>query len=102
MPRLFISMERLEEWAAEGRAALSPEGDSMTLLELGQVFSMKPAVYFTSVTGSDQDPTNLVGLVRSEEELVEMGADHMSTSVIFGDTAYVVINGFLGEPLPPP
>jgi hypothetical protein len=99
MSRLFISVERLEEWAAEGRAAL--EGDRMTLLELGRVFAMKPAVYFTSVTGSDQDPTNLVGLVRSEEELVEMGADHMSTSVICGDTAYVVINGFVGEPLPP-
>ncbi len=99
MSRLFISVERLDEWSAEGRAAL--EGDRMTLLELGQVFAMKPAVYFTSVAGSDQDPSNLVGLVRSEDELVEMGADHMSTSVIYGDTAYVVINGFLGEPLPP-
>jgi hypothetical protein len=99
LSRLFISMERLEEWAAEGRASLA--GDRMTLLELGQVFTMKPAVYFTAVTGSDQDPSGLVGLVRSEEELASMGADHMSTSVICGDTAYVVINGFLGEPLPP-
>lgn len=99
MSRLFISVERLDEWSAEGRAKL--EGDRMTLLELGQVFAMKSAVYFRSVAGSEQDPANLVGLVRSEEELIEMGADHMSTSVIYGDTAYNVINGFLGEPLPP-
>jgi hypothetical protein len=99
LSRLFISMERLEEWSSEGRASL--EGDRMTLLELGQVFAMKPAVYFTSITGSDQDPASLVGLVRSEEELQEMGADHMATSVICGETAYEVINGFLGEPLPP-
>jgi hypothetical protein len=99
LSRLFISMERLEEWSAEGRASL--EGDRMTLLELGRVFAMKPAVYFTAVTGSDQDPAGLVGLVRSAEELQAMGADHMATSVICGDTAYEVMNGFLGEPLPP-
>ncbi len=98
MPRLFISVERLEEWTAEGRAAL--EGDRMTLTELGRVFAMKPAVHFTAVIGADSDPGNLVGLVRSEEELAAMGADHMATSVIFGDTAYEVVNGFLGEPLP--
>jgi hypothetical protein len=91
-------MERLEEWSSEGRASF--EGDRMVLLELGQVFSMKPAVYFTAVTtGSDQDPADLVGLVRSEEELLQMGADHMASSVICGDTAYEVVNGFLGEPL---
>ncbi|MBK7537032.1 MAG: hypothetical protein IPI49_17050 [Myxococcales bacterium] len=92
-------MERLEEWAAEGRAAL--EGDRMTLIELGQVFVMKPAVHFTAVIGAEQDPANLVGLVHSQEDLQAMGADHMATSVIYGDTAYEVINGFLGEPLPP-
>lgn len=96
--RLFISVERLEEWAAEGRASL--EGDRMTLTELGQVFAMKPAVCFTAVIGAEEDPGKLVGLVRSEEELQAMGADHMATSVICGDTAYEVINGFLGEPLP--
>lgn len=99
MPRLFISMERLDQWSSEGRASL--HGDRMTLIELGQVFLMKPAVYFTALTGSDEDPGGLVGLVRSEEELAQIGADHMATSVICGDTAYEVVNGFLGEPLPP-
>jgi hypothetical protein len=34
MSRLFISVDRLDAWTGEGRAAL--EGDSMTLTELGR------------------------------------------------------------------
>ena len=87
MARLFISAERLEAWTAEGRAAL--EGDKMTLVELGRVFHIRSAVRFTGVTGEELD------------ELVEMGADHMANSVIYGETAYEVQNGFVGQPLPP-
>jgi hypothetical protein len=28
-----------------------------------------------------------------------MGADHFETSVIYNDTAYDVVDGFIGEPL---
>ena len=98
MARLFISAERLDAWAAEGCAAIS--GEQMTLVELGRVFAITPAVHFIGVTGNDADPAGLVGLVKDTAALAAMGADHMATSVIYGDTAYVVQNGFLGEPLP--
>jgi uncharacterized protein YbjT (DUF2867 family) len=97
--RLFISVERLEAWSAEGRAAF--DGDRMTLTELGRAFSMTPAVHFAKVTGEDHDPNELVGLVRSKAELDAMGAEQLANSVIFRDTAYDVIDGFIGEPLPP-
>ena len=99
MSRLFISVERLEAWTAEGRAAL--EQDRMTLTELGRSFTMTPAVHFVAVSGSDHDPNDLIGLVKSKDLLVEMGAEQMSTSVIYRDTAYDVVDGFIGEPLPP-
>jgi hypothetical protein len=97
MSRLFISVERLEIWTGEGRATL--EGDRMTLTELGRSFTMKPAVAFKSVTGQEDDPHDLVGRVKSKEALEAMGADHFETSVIYVDTAYDVIDGFIGEPL---
>jgi len=97
--RLFISAERLEAWSAEGRAAL--EGDKMTLVELGRVFAIKSAVRFTGVIGDELDPHDLVGLVKEDEELIKMGADHMGDSVIYSDTGYDVQNGFVGSPLPP-
>jgi len=99
MSRLFISVDRLDAWTAEGRASL--EGDRMVLTELGLAFSMTPAVVFQSVTGGDQDPNNLVGLVKSKQALEAMGAEQLANSVIYNDTAYDVIDGFIGEPLPP-
>lgn len=99
MSRLFISVERLDAWTAEGRAAL--EGDRMTLTELGRAFAMKPAVCFVRAAGGDSDPHDLVGRVKSKDALDEMGADCFEKSVIYRDTAYDVIDGFVGEPLPP-
>ena len=99
MSRLFISVERLDNWTAEGRASL--EGDRMTLTELGRSFAMKPAVCFTKVTGSETDPHDLVGRVKSKEAIDAMGGEQFESSVIYGDSAYDVIDGFIGEPLPP-
>jgi hypothetical protein len=97
--RLFISVERLEAWTAEGRASL--EGDRMTLTELNRKFAMLPAVVFITATGQDHDPHDLVGRVKSKEALESMGAEQFANSVIFNDTAYDVIDGFIGDPLPP-
>jgi hypothetical protein len=99
MSRLFISVDRLDAWTAEGRASL--EGDRMTLTELNRKFSMTPAVCFVSTTGQSEDPHDLVGRVKSKPQLEAMGAEQLSTSVIYNDTAYEIIDGFIGEPLPP-
>ena len=99
MSRLFISVDRLDAWTDEGRAAL--EGDSMTLIELGRKFTMTPAVCFVKTMGSDQDPYDLVGRVKSKPQLEAMGAEQLANSVIYQDMAYDVIDGFIGEPLPP-
>jgi hypothetical protein len=99
MSRLFISVERLDSWTVEGRASL--EGDRMTLTELGRSFAMKPAVHFIRTVGQDDDPNDLLGRVKSKAALDEMGADQFESSVIYKDTAYDVIDGFIGEPIPP-
>ena len=99
MSRLFISVDRLDAWTAEGRAAL--DGDRMILTELGRAFTMTPAVHFVKTMGQDQDPNDLVGLVKSKPQLEAMGAEQLANSVIYNDTAYDVIDGFIGEPLPP-
>ncbi len=73
----------------------------MTLTELGRAFVMKPGVHFIRATGQDHDPNDLVGLVKSKEWLDEHGGEQFESSVILKDTAYDVIDGFIGEPLPP-
>ena len=99
MSRLFISVDRLDAWTAEGRASL--DGDRMILTELGRAFSMTPVVHFVKTMGQDSDPNDLVGLVKSKPQLEAMGAEQLANSVIYNDTAYDVIDGFIGEPLPP-
>jgi hypothetical protein len=97
MAQLFISQERLDTWTAENRVRL--DGDTMTLTE-GRVFRLRPAVRFLRVAGAAPDPNSLLGKVVDESRLVALGADHYMNSVIVGDTAYDVQNGFLGAPLP--
>lgn len=76
-------------------------GDRMVLTELNRGFTMTPAVCFVAANGQPDDPNDLVGRVKSNTQLEAMGAELLSNSVIYGDTAYDVIDGFLGEPLPP-
>ena len=98
MSRLFISVERLEAWSAEGRANL--EGDRMTLADLpGRAFGMQPGIHFVKVTGDDHDPNDLVGRVKTKHDLEEMGGELFGNSVIFKDTAYDIVEGFIGSPL---
>src|SRR5262249_6749303 len=99
MSRLFISVERLDNWTNEGRASL--ERDRLTLTGVNRSCGMRPAVHFVRWAGSDGDPHDRVGRVKSKEVLDEMGADCFEKSVIYKDTAYDVIEGFIGEPLPP-
>lgn len=100
MSRLFISVERLDVWTGEGRASL--EGDRMTLTALGgHSFSIVPAVAFKSATGQEADPNDLVGRVKAKDALEQMGAEIFGNSVIYRDTAYDVVDGFIGEPLLP-
>ena len=94
MARLFISQERLDQWTADSKVSI--DGGVMTVSELQRSFDVGPAVRFLKVAGDEPDPNDLINRVKTEEELVEMGADLYMNSVIFGDIAYDVQPGFLG------
>lgn len=98
MSRLYISQKRLDAWTTENRLAI--DGEVMTLVELDRAFHIQPAVRVLAVEGQDDDPNDLVGKVKSESDLDEIGADHLATSLIYRDTAYRVENGWLGDPMP--
>lgn len=92
---VFIAQATLQQWADRGKVRL----DETTLLlvkEQRQV-ALRPAVRFTHVLGSDNDPNGLVGKVKATEQLVELGAEHYMDSVLLGEVAYTVVEGFLGD-----
>lgn len=94
--RLFVSQDTLDLWMTEGRVEV--EGEVMTLLPDRQRFRLKTAVHFIEELAGG-DPEELIGKVKDVEQLLEMGGEHVADSVIYGDSAYQVIEGFLGEPI---
>lgn len=92
--KLFLPQNLLEEWALEDKADLKEgrlvvTGDKTT-------YPLTPAVHFLQcVAGSDE--RKLVQKVKTDEQLAALGAEHLSDSVILGETAYEVAPGYVAE-----
>ena len=95
--KLFISQKRLDSWASEERVTV--HGDVMTLAGDGRSFALSPAVRFMKVSAGDADAHELVGRVKAVAVLEDLGGEHYMDSVIVGETAYDVQEGFLGLPV---
>jgi hypothetical protein len=95
--RLFVSQARLETWLAEGRVEM--EGDVMTSLPERNRFRLKTAVLFLEEVTGAGDPHRLIGKVKDLDQLASLGGEYAAGSVVLGDRAYNVVEGFVGEPL---
>ncbi|MCH9684491.1 MAG: hypothetical protein K0V04_23855 [Deltaproteobacteria bacterium] len=99
MPRIFVAQTLVDRWLSESQVQLDgellrvPSGGASTALFIS------PAVFFEQVDGGDQDPYQVVGCVKSSQELAQMGAEHYDTSVILGEQAYTVRPGFMAVPV---
>ncbi len=95
--RLFLSQERLDLWIESERADF--EGDTLILIPSGYMLEMKPGVYVGEEATGEADAHGLVGKAKDMEQLAEMGAEHVSGSILLGDNAYNVVDGFVCRPL---
>ena len=95
--RLFVSQLQLDVWLSEGR--ITVDAETMVTVPEEQAFQLVTAVLFTSEVTGEPDAAALVGRVKDLEQLAEMGAEHYADSVILGDNAYEVVEGFAGTPL---
>lgn len=92
--RLFVPQEALESWVSEGRAEFG--GESLTFE--GQRFHVTNGVRFVAEVAGGRDELGLVGRVKSQEQLSALSAEHAGTSVVLGDDAYQVVEGYLLSP----
>ena len=95
--RLFIPQLQLDVWLSEDR--IEVEGEEMVTRPEGQRFRLTTAVLFKSEVTGEPDAHQLLGKVKDLEQLAEMGGEHYADSVIMGDNAYQVVEGFAGTPL---
>jgi hypothetical protein len=98
--RAFMLQETLDVWLAEEHVSL--DGDVLKLLSEpnGPAFLLTTAVYFQAEVTTGEDPLGLCGKAKELTKVVELGGEHVPGSVIIGDNAYEVRDGFLGELLP--
>lgn len=96
--RLFVSQTVLDRWLGEG--IVEVDGEIMTTLPDRREFGLKTAVLFQNELTGAGDAPDLLGRVKDIDQLNALGGDYSSGSVIMGDLAYEVAEGFVGEPLP--
>jgi hypothetical protein len=95
--RVFFPQLALDEWLGESRAEL--KGEDLLLRSEGRRYRIVEGVRVVrEVTGAD-DPHELIGRVKSRAFLAELGAEVLEGSMILGDNAYDVVQGFVGAPI---
>src|SRR5262249_37592389 len=95
--RVFFPQTALDAWVSENRPDI--KGEELTLKVEGRRFRIIEAVrVIREVTGAD-DPHELLGRVKTRAFLMELGAELLEGSMILGDNAYDVVQGFIGAPL---
>lgn len=90
--RLFLPESRLEAWIAEGRAELFDAG--IRLADEGIELALESAFHILGLV-EGHDLAGLVGTVKSEARLRELGAELLGTAVVLEETAYETTRGFL-------
>ncbi len=94
LARVFVPQETLELWVAEGRAQL--QGETLVLGDIPM--QLESAVRIMAEVADGGDAEQLVGRVKTLTQVAELGGEHASASVILGDNAYEVVDGFLASP----
>jgi hypothetical protein len=95
--RVFFPQGALDEWVGDNRVDIN--GEDLLLKSEGRRYRIIEAVRIVrEVTGAD-DPHELLGRVKTRAFLTELGAEVLENSMILGDNAYDVIQGFVGAPI---
>jgi hypothetical protein len=92
--KLFLPNATLESWTVEEKADL--KDGKLVIAETKASYPVVSAVHLhTLVTGADNH--KLLAKVKTDEQLRALGAEHMSDSVLIGETAYEATQGFITE-----
>jgi hypothetical protein len=94
--RVFLPQQALDAWLEEGRILL--EDDVLTLQPEGNAYRLTSAARFMSEVASGEDTQALIGKVKTLEQIAALGGEHCEGSVVLGDNAYEIVDGFVGVP----
>jgi len=93
--RAFFPQDTLDRWLAEGRVTV--DGEVMALVPDGPSFQLQSAVLFRAEVASGVDELGLCGKVKTLGAVADLAGEYVPGSVVLGDHAYEVLDGFVGE-----
>lgn len=91
---MFIAHSTLEAWVDSGNVDVGE--NVVTLQKIGRQYDLEPAVRFLAVVPDGAAP-ELIGKVLTNDRIVELGGELMGDSVLFGEAAFEVETGFVGN-----
>jgi 3-oxoacyl-ACP reductase-like protein len=91
---LFVPQSVLDKWSEQGR--IEVDGNVLTILGDHKSFALTSAVRFIKMEAGE-DNASLLAKVKTTDALKQMGAEHYMESVILGESAYQVQQGFLAD-----
>jgi hypothetical protein len=92
--RMFFSQEALDGWLEAGHVSL--DGDVLGLPD-GPRFRLTAGVVFRQEVASGEDDLGLCGKVKTVDEVAALQGELVTGSVLIGDHAYEVTDGFLAD-----
>jgi hypothetical protein len=95
--RVFFPQEVLDQWVSDNRADV--KGEDLLLKGVGRRYRMIEAVRILREVSGTADPHELIGRVKTRAFLNELGAEILGNSMIMGDNAYDIVQGFVGSPV---
>lgn len=93
--KLFLPQEAVDAWLADGGIAI--DGDDLCVPGEAFTLRLQSALFFTEEVAEGRDAHDLVGKVKTLEAVAEMEGEHCADSVLLGDNAYQVVEGFVGQ-----
>jgi hypothetical protein len=91
---LFVPQSVLDKWSEQGRILV--DGNVLTILGENKDFALTTAVRFLKMEAGE-DTAGLLQKVKTTDALKQMGAEQYMESVILGEVAYQVQQGFLAD-----
>lgn len=94
--RIFLPQDALDALLGDGRVTLD---DDLLTLSGGMQLRLTSALRFMEEVAEGTDPNDLVGKVKTLADVTALSGEHCADSVIVGDNAYQVIEGFVCDPV---